>query len=813
MAFALGACGRCANPQSGYEDAQLKLKRGETKAAFQETERFLHCFPSENTEWHWRFRVLKAEILHRQGLDRESLALLKAELPPSFANSDIAIRRKLAQGMASAFTQRLPDADQFLAEAETLAKAGHPELLGEVALKRGTVRYFEGDMRQAGADYQMALQLARKKDPFLEAAALEGLGAAATQNERYDEAIDWDREALQLARSIGAQHSLAQTLGNMAWSYRKLGDYENSLPLYKQAEEASARNGALGDQIYWLTGIENVYYEQHNYAAAQAVLEQALEMARRQDDKGTLAEFLNDLSEIAVETGQVELAEKYQKEAAEVEKASPDQSQILQSLLIRGRISESKGDYAAAEDYFLQLISDPKTGSSKKWEAEARLAKTYAEEGQYAKAEKEFRGSLDTIEAVRSSVHSEELRMSFLSTAISFYNDYIEFLIAHKRIQDALQVAELSRARTLAEGLGAKPNSLLFSLQNFRPQRIASRLNATLLFYWIGRDHSYLWAITAAKTFYFPLPKESEIQPAVKAYGEAIRDGRDVIVSDAARGKQLYDMLVAPVRNLIPENSRVILLPAESLYSLNFETLIVPDPNPHYWIEDVTLSEAGSLALLSAASQKAISKKNNMLLVGNPESPNSDFPPLAQAPAEMQRVSGHFPGALQKVLEGKQATASAYLRSNPERFSYLHFVTHGTASQARPLESAVILSKEGDTYKLYARDIVAHPLTAQLATISACNGAGTRAYAGEGLVGLSWAFLRAGARNVVASLWEVSDASSTSQLMDAMYGGLDHGEDPATALRQAKLFILKSNSDTVFRKPFYWAPFQLYTGS
>jgi CHAT domain-containing protein len=217
--------------------------------------------------------------------------------------------------------------------------------------------------------------------------------------------------------------------------------------------------------------------------------------------------------------------------------------------------------------------------------------------------------------------------------------------------------------------------------------------------------------------------------------------------------------------------------------------------------------------LLSAASQKREGTERNLLLVGNPEPATTDFPLLAQAPSEMQKVAGHFPSRTCTVLEGKQATASEYFQSKPERFSYLHFVTHGTASQTEPLESAVILGKEGESFKLYARDIVAHPLKAELVTISACNAAGTRAYAGEGLVGLSWAFLRAGARNVVASLWEVSDASSTPQLMDAFYTGLDHGADPATALRNAKLLILKSSADTVFRKPFYWAPFQLYLGS
>jgi len=782
--------------------------------ALEKTEQALRCYPSQKSEWYWRFLVLKAEILHRQGLDSVLLELLKPELPPSLATTDLAIRRKLAQGMASAFTQRLADADRFLAEAQELARTYHPEMLGEVALKTGTVRFFQGDMQGAEDNYHKALQSAREnKDQFLEAAALEGLGVAATRKEHYDEAIDWLHAALDVARAVGAQHSMAQILGNMAWSYRKLGDYENALLLYKQAEEASARNGAVGDQIYWLTGIENVYYEQHDYAAAESVLKQGLDMARRRDDKGTLVEFLNDLSEIAVETGKGDLAEKYQQEASEVEKISPDETEMRQSMLIRGRISESKGDYYAAEDCFQRVISDPKVGSSLKWEAEARMARAYAEQGLHAKAEKEFRHSLNTIEAARSSVKAEELRMSFLSTAISFYSNYIEFLVSQNRTEEALEVAELGRARTLEEGLGVGRKTHSFAARSIHPQQIAARLKSTLLFYWIGQAHSYLWVITPSKLSCFLLPRESEVDPLVQSYRQSILNSGDVLATDNKDGKQLYAMLVAPARAFIPKNSRVILLPAERLYGLNFESLIVPDPKPHFWIEDAIITTASSLTLISAENGRARAKDRTLLLVGNPESPNSEYPPLAQAAEEIKKIGAHFPVSQRQVLEGKQATASAYFRNNPERFSYLHFVAHGTASHTRPLESAVILSREGDSYKLYARDIVGRPLSAQLVTISACNGAGTRAFAGEGLVGLSWAFLRAGARNVIASLWEVSDAPSTTQIMDSLYEALDHGEDPAAALREAKLRLLRSNSDTVFRKPFYWAPFQLYAGS
>jgi CHAT domain-containing protein len=117
---------------------------------------------------------------------------------------------------------------------------------------------------------------------------------------------------------------------------------------------------------------------------------------------------------------------------------------------------------------------------------------------------------------------------------------------------------------------------------------------------------------------------------------------------------------------------------------------------------------------------------------------------------------------------------------------------------------------EEDSFKLYARDIIHHPLRAELVTVSTCRSAGERAYSGEGLVGLSWAFVRAGAHNVIGALWDVSDAS-TPRLMDELYGELKKGETPDAALRHAKLTLLRSGA--AFRKPFYWAPFQLYAGS
>ena len=157
----------------------------------------------------------------------------------------------------------------------------------------------------------------------------------------------------------------------------------------------------------------------------------------------------------------------------------------------------------------------------------------------------------------------------------------------------------------------------------------------------------------------------------------------------------------------------------------------------------------------------------------------------------MEMVARHFDHSSENTLAGSLATPAAYIESQPGRFSFLHFVAHGTANRLTPLDSAVILSpsdRNQESYKLYSREILRHPLNTELVTMSSCYGSGSRTYSGEGLVGLSWAFLRAGAHHVIGALWEVSD-DSTPQLMDILYGELAKGQPPESALRTAKLSL------------------------
>jgi CHAT domain-containing protein len=672
----------------------------------------------------------------------------------------------------------------------------------------------QGDYEAANLSYHRGLALARQQhDQTQEAALLLDLARLDTLQHLFDEAIDQNEAALRLSRSLGKQTFVATILGNLGWSYAELGDFEASLDLYKQGAEASARNGMLGYSEYWFSGVASTYLALREYPAAESLAQNTLQHAKELKDVQTSTACLQVLAEIMLRMNRLKEAEKYIAEALALEAHGEDRrAPFDDTLILSAQITAAEARYPEAETLYQRVLSDPNAGPKLRWESEAGLAEVRYGQGDASAANRHFLDAIDVIEKARQSINHDELRLSFLSSGIGVYGQYIDFLMRRGRSADALMQAELSRARTLEEGLGNGAHEGKTGLHNFRPEQVAQHLKTTLLFYWLGEKQSHLWVITPEKTTHLALPPADEIDPVVKSYGEALLRSRDPLDAANSDGQKLYAMLVEPARKLIPRDSHIILLPDGSLYNLNFETLIVPDPKPHYWIEDVTLTTANSLTLLASAAFRGAPKDRKLFLMGDTVPPAADFPALPQASTEIQDVEKYFPAARRTILAGSRATPAAYLSGQPERFAYLHFVTHGTASRARPLESAVILSKDpdSDSYKLYARDIVKRRLTAYLVTISACNGAGTRAYSGEGLVGLSWAFLRAGAHNVIGALWEVSDAS-TPQLMNTLYDGLSHGEDPASALRAAKLSLL--HSDSVFRKPFYWAPFQLYAGS
>jgi CHAT domain-containing protein len=805
--------------QAAYDCALANYHRGQLAKSQREAEWGFQEFRRSSPPWAARFKQLQAEVLLWRGMEADTLHILAA-YPADPDNPEQTVHVLAMEAIAHIRRRQLPEADDRLNRAEQLCHRAELPSCGDVLKARGSFAGANDDFVSARQQFLKAYSFALAHGNLnLQATAALNASWASIIMSHYDEALDWARISYRDAVALGDEDLALGASGNLGMAYFPFGDAEESRKLFLDAANSAARLGDMRNQLVWLDSLGESDAYSRKYPQAIEAYRQALKLARQIDDKDRIDTLLLDLADALTETGNFDEAASALDQAA----ALPSRNQAFQKLalaLFRANLDAGHHQDEQAERLFRGILADPDDSTADstaiKSRASSGLAQIFVRHGRLHDAELTYKSALTSFEAARAKNKGIASQLPLMTIGMPLYAGYIQLLVQQGRSEEALAIANQSRAQTLAHRLETSIRVHPGPAED--PRTIARKTGATLLFYWLAEKQSYLWAITPQKVVLFKLPPQEEIERHVLNYRQALLEIQDPIHAGNPDGSALYAALVAPVAGLLRRNAPVILLDDGSLSKLNFETLPAPGASPglppssgsHYWIEDVALRSAPSLSVL-AAQQPDTRAKGGLLLMGAAVSPSPDYPELPMAPSEMALIQKHFSATEQTVLARGRATPAAYLDSLPARYSYIHFVTHGVASSTDPLDSSIILSRPGgedSSFKLYARDILQHPINARLVTISACYGSGSRAYSGEGLVGLSWAFLGAGARNVIGALWEVSD-ESTPRLMDSLYQGIQQGQEPSVALRKAKLALLQGTHS--FRAPFFWAPFQLYT--
>ncbi len=190
---------------------------------------------------------------------------------------------------------------------------------------------------------------------------------------------------------------------------------------------------------------------------------------------------------------------------------------------------------------------------------------------------------------------------------------------------------------------------------------------------------------------------------------------------------------------------------------------------------------------------------------------DADFgklPPLTAADDEVANVAEALHGKA-TVLRGGQATEAEFKRLPLSDYGVIHFAVHGAMSTKYPDRSALLLRPSGDGAEdglLQVREIRQLHLNADLVTLSACNSSAGKVKGEEGVDNLVQAFLVAGAKSVVATLWAVNDEFSRD-FMTRFYKELAGGRSVAEALRQTKLEVMRDYGSS---QPNLWAGFVVY---
>jgi CHAT domain-containing protein/Tfp pilus assembly protein PilF len=743
--------------------------------------------------------------LGRRDGGKAARPLLDQEPPSGPQYATQRARRKILQGWIEKDAGSLSAAEQRWNEGLAIAKSAndHEQAAG-LDLSLAQMLSQQNRFAEAGEFLRDGNRHAEAfHDQYL---TNYGLNAQATwliEQARFEEALPLLDRVYAMADANGDVAFGA--LSNKALCLYRLGEFDQSLAVLQQLVDASShgRTAEVPTEVYGHIG--NIYDEREDFTNARRYYEKSLKLSEQRGDLRTSVKRLGNLAHLSIQAKDWAAADSYNRQALSLARKMPDRTAELHSLCDSAEILNGRGDFTGAVKLYQEVSRTDTDNRVPALLAHAGLARLYSEHGQDALADREFEVALNIVEDRQSSLAEDEFKVSFLSVLIQVHRSYIDFLMSHGRNERALEIAESSRARILQGRLGNNEKAQSVSAAAY--QRLARESGLVLLSYSLGRDRSYVWVTTGSGIVSYPLPPEEKIRPLVEKYRAFIENMYNPLDTDDTSGPELYQAVLAPALERIPAGSRIVIAPDQALHALNFETLPIPTPRKHFFLEDATITITPSLNLLIAHTQTP-TRASRLLLIGDPNSSDEHFPKLQNAAKEISLVEGHFPSAQVTSYREAKAVPAVYEKSPLDSFSYIHFTAHANTNRMVPLDSAIILSGDNESNKLTAREVLKHPINARLVTISACHGAGAKTYGGEGLVGFMWAFFQSGARNIIAGLWDVSD-DSTAQLMDTLYGGIVQGKNPADALRNAKLALIQANP--TWSRPYYWAPFQLYS--
>jgi len=754
-----------------------------------------------------RFRILKAELLVAQNQASESLKLLDLPAPvPIPTTPELTAGYFYVRGYALSQIGRLSHSEGFLEEARRIAEnSGLSALQSSVLVRLGTVEYLLKHQQKADEYYRSALTAATAaNDPYLQARAREALGYLNLKRDRYDECAAWSADALTTYKALGAEIRIAVVSDNLGWCDYRLGKFEDARSLFEIAQALFTKHQRWQELSMNLNSRGAIAVGRRDFPAARSLYERVIETAAMAKKPQTEAWGRCNLTTTLILMGKLDEAETADKQAQDMPTDGVELETRLRMKLNSGRIAEARHRIAEAENAYRAVTNSGIRQSRFLIDAYLLLAKLLVTEGQLQDAETQFGGALAALNGSRGELLQDESKLAYSASLIHPFQEFVDFLCKQGRHRAALEIADSSRARLLSEQFST-PNSFSRAAAF---QDLARRADSVILFYWMAPGQSRLWVITPSTIEPIELPREDDINQLVDSYSHFIEDRGDPLVDENSGGK-LYDTLIGPAARFVPPGTRVIIIPDRRLFDVNFESLLSPGSPRHYWIQDVTVSVAPSLNVLLRAQADSKPGPPRLLLIGDALTKDEkNFPRLANSGKELENIRAKYPSNASVIRTRADATPESYFASRPEDYAIIHFAAHATTNREHPLESAVVLSPQGTDPMLYAREIQKHPIHANLVTVSACRSAGAKTFAGEGLVGFAWAFLGAGARNVIAGLWETDDRK-TAQLMDAMYRELRGGERPAEALRKAKKQLLESSG--LGRKPFYWAPLEIFT--
>jgi CHAT domain-containing protein len=437
------------------------------------------------------------------------------------------------------------------------------------------------------------------------------------------------------------------------------------------------------------------------------------------------------------------------------------------------------------------------------WRAQATRARALLLMGRRSEAKQAFRETVRTIESRRVNLPADAAaRQHYFAARSAPYHALLALLVSEGRAREALAAAERLKARTLLDTLGSWPPDESRQPAGQEQELSLERIppGAAVIEIVVARDATTIFVVRNGRTRVRRIAIDRAVLSRMAEELNAAIASRRL---DYARfAESLGNILLRPITGWIAGARRIYVIPDDALWRVPFGVL--PTANGEPLVADHEIALAPSIRMIGADPSV---RRGRLIAFGNPAGLAATTPlfqtvSLPHAATEIASIGRLYPTAAE-IYSGAEANEATFKRRAPTA-DIIHIAAHAAVSSDWPMESSLLLAAGGrDDGELEAQEILSLRLHCSVAVLAGCNTGGGQFGVGEGMLGLSWAFLASGARNAVVSQWNV-DSRATERLMVAFHRALAGGATPPAALRQAALSLRR---DPSFAHPFYWGAF------
>lgn len=663
---------------------------------------------------------------------------------------------------------------------------------------------------------------------------LINIASVYTALDDHARALESAKRGLKITEELGTKSVTASALREVGFAYQSMGDYSGAMDYYQRSLHLAEETGEQPRVRSAVRSLADVCELRGDYSRALDLARRAAAMSAHEDSPETLWSALSIAGKAYRALNQPDKArQSFQDAIAAIEE--------LRDSFTGGEEDRQRFLEARVQPY--RLMADLLTANG-----ETAQALSYAERAKGRVLLDSLRtGRIDVSKAMTAEEQNRERELR--SKAVSINTE-----ISREKLQEKSDEGRLADLKARLEGARSEYEQFLVRLYANHPDLKAQRgeispvtlsesmalmtnNKTALLEFVVLEDKTLLFVLSKKQSASRDTPdlrvytidvKEKDLASDIESFTRRLAGRRSGFQPLASR---LYQLLLKPARLQLQNLTDLVIVPDGVLWGLPFQVL--QPSTGRYLIQDYAISYVPSLTVLREMKRYLARYRGSriptqtLLAVGNPaigretaDRINSVFmdeklAPLPEAEKQVSRLKALYGRGQTRVYTGAEAREER-VKQEAGRYRILHLATHGILNDASPMYSHLVLSQTGpggaEDGLLEAWEVMKLDLNAELAVLSACDTARGRVGAGEGVIGLSWAFLVAGCPTTVVSQWKVESASTTELMVEfhrVLLAGSRKTAAPvskAEALRQASLKLLRSKR---YKHPFYWAPFVL----